>query len=253
MAIACSLGATPLHAQADRDAAYVRGNVLFEQGDYAGAEKLYRGLAEAGHRSEELYFNLGNTLFRLQRPGEAALWYHRALALDPRFGEARQNLRVVENLTGNLVFDPGDLVRWLRRLTPADLAGLVSLFAWIALLCAASVLALPRLKPWRPLLWIVTLLSVTAVGFFLWCLRRYDRDVSIDRMAIVTAPETKAITSPYPDAKEVIALPPGSEVRIVLDRGPWTFVAIPDELRGWVRTETIGRVVPEPAAGPDQG
>ena len=51
-------------------------------------------------------------------------------------------------------------------------------------------------------------------------------------------------TAPAPDAKSVIDLPPGSEVRILRDSGPWRYVEIPGDLRGWIRAEALEPVWP---------
>ena len=33
---------------------------------------------------------------------------------------------------------------------------------------------------------------------------------------------------------DVLALPPGSEIRILSTRGDWTYAALPNDLRGWI-------------------
>jgi len=39
-----------------------------------------------------------------------------------------------------------------------------------------------------------------------------------------------------------LALPPGSEVKIVSTRGDWIYAALPNNLRGWIPAKNAERV-----------
>ena len=67
-------------------------NEDFESGDLNQAEMKYRRLVENGRISSDLYFNLGTTQYRLEEPGEAMLWFRRALVVEPRAPEVPQNV-----------------------------------------------------------------------------------------------------------------------------------------------------------------
>src|SRR6218665_4163627 len=60
---------------------FTDGNELFEQGKYGEAKQRYEKLVDAGQGTANVYYNLGNTEFRLSAPGAAMLGYERALAL----------------------------------------------------------------------------------------------------------------------------------------------------------------------------
>lgn len=242
LAAAGALPSTGRAALADPDRIFAEANRAFEQGDYPGAEAAYRSLVAEPLVSAELFFNLGNALYRQDRAGEAALWYRRALEIDPRFAEARQNLRVVKKKTGYHEFELTGPEAALARLGRGELIAVLSAGAWIALLALAAALLARRLQGARPLLFAavsIGALLATAAG---WGLRRQQAALSADTLAVVTAPDAAARTSPAPDAETVVALPPGSELRILQEAGPWTYVAIPRDLRGWVRSDSLGRV-----------
>jgi hypothetical protein len=87
------------------------------------------------------------------------------------------------------------------------------------------------------------LLLVTAVVVHL--VSRYrSTNLAVENFATVLSAETDAFTSPTPDAKKVIDLPPGSEVRLLQRSDKWSYVEIPGDLRGWVRSDTIAPVWP---------
>jgi tetratricopeptide (TPR) repeat protein len=230
-------------AVADPDVVFSRGNRAFETGDYAAAEAAYRELVEEKFVSPELFYNLGNTAYRQDRSGEAALWFRRALAIDPRFAEARQNLQVVKKKTGYHEFELKGIEAWLARLSSGELVAILSATAWIAVLTVAGAFLIRRLRDWRPLLFITAGLALAAAAVAAWGLIRQRESLDPDDLAIVTAPDAVALTGPVPDAEKVVDLPPGSELQIIQSAGPWTYVGIPQDIRGWVRTESLAPVI----------
>jgi len=75
--------------------------VLFGQGDYAGAEKIFSQLLAAKPLDVGLHNNLGTVLDRLDRYDEAVLHYEKALVLRPGFVKARYNLANTLKRTGD--------------------------------------------------------------------------------------------------------------------------------------------------------
>jgi hypothetical protein len=60
--------------------------------------------------------------------------------------------------------------------------------------------------------------------------------------AIVTAPELEARLATADNASSVLRLPPGSEIRILSQRGDWLYALLPNNLRGWVPTNSVAPV-----------
>jgi tetratricopeptide (TPR) repeat protein len=83
-----SLEAAPYAA----DARHFLATVAAEREDYQGALGYYKGLAEGGERSAELFYNTGLILQNLGSPEEAAKQYHEAIAVKPDLAEAIQAL-----------------------------------------------------------------------------------------------------------------------------------------------------------------
>lgn len=236
--IACAAFAVSALAD-DPDVSFISGNQAYEDGRFAEAEKIYRSLTESGQVSEDLFLNLGNALYRLDRPGEAALWYRRALEIAPRFSEARQNLRVIRNQTGYHEFEHKGADAWLARLSPGEIVAILSVGAWIALLTVTGALVIRRLRDWRPLLYITAGFAAAIAFAAAWGLRRQAAVVDTNDLAVIISRDAAALTGPVPEAEKVVDLPPGSEVQILQQRGPWTYIGIPRDLRGWVRSDAV--------------
>ncbi|MCB1088792.1 MAG: tetratricopeptide repeat protein [Verrucomicrobiae bacterium] len=230
-------------AVANPDTVFDRGNQAFESGAFGDAETAYRSLVADGFVSAELFYNLGDSLYRQNRRGEAALWYRRSLVLDPRFAEARQNLELVKRQTGYHQFELSGLNAWLARISSGELTAVLSFGVWIAILAIASIFLVRRAREWRPLLITTSVVAAALAATAVWGLIRQSKALDPDDLAIVTANDASAVASPVPDAEKVVDLPPGSELKIIQRAGPWTYVGIPQDIRGWVRTEAIAPVI----------
>jgi tetratricopeptide (TPR) repeat protein len=75
---------------------YDIGNVLYRQGDFAGAAEAYeRALVSAGPALKPLAaYNLGNAQFRQEEFSKAAESYRRALEFAPADPDAKRNLEI---------------------------------------------------------------------------------------------------------------------------------------------------------------
>jgi len=67
-------------------------NAAYAEGKFEQAKVDYVQLVDSHEYSAELFYNLGNTWFKLGDQGRAILNYQRALILKPSFEEARVNL-----------------------------------------------------------------------------------------------------------------------------------------------------------------
>ncbi len=239
------LCADPLHAQdAEIDSRYESANSKYDADDFKAAAVIYETLVNDQAFSSDLFFNLGNARYRLGDLGEAALNFHRALVFEPAMAEARQNLTVIEDQTGALIIENEDLDAWIAKLSPAFFAITSSVFLWLAVLAFVIACCVRRSRPWLPALIIITVLSLGLLTTSRYAEHVWENRLSSRNYAVVTAMNVSARVNAVPDAAEVIALPPGSVVRILERRGPWRFVAIPGNLRGWLHTDHARAVWP---------
>ena len=92
-----------------------KGNQLYTSGKYTAAVNTYEAISAKGFESFELYYNLGNALYKSNNITYAILNYERALKLSPGNEDALFNLnmakrQVVDNI--DLLPEPGFLRWW---------------------------------------------------------------------------------------------------------------------------------------------
>lgn len=237
-------------AKADPSAAFAEANRLFESGDHAGAAAAYEALVDRDRLSADLLYNLGASKHRLGESGEGALWMRRALVLDPGMPEAVQSLAYLRAKLAFFEFAQRPLNRYLGGLPASFGRWSVSLCLWAGLIALSSAFLLPRLKPNRSTFIALGLVLFMAAFVASRASRYRNERLAVENFATVVKPDTLALTAPVSDAKTVVALPPGSEVRLLQASGPWSYVEIPGDLRGWVRSEAVVPVWPIPSPAP---
>lgn len=94
------------------EAWFERGVFAEENGRLEEALEAYKRSLAAGGPLVELLFNLGNTLYALDRKADAAQYFERATEVDPEFVESWNNL-------GNALSETGDVSRGLDALRRA--------------------------------------------------------------------------------------------------------------------------------------
>jgi hypothetical protein len=164
--------------------------------------------------------------------------------------EAEQSLTFLRTRLAFFEFAGTWLDRTIAALPAAFGSWASSLALWTGLLAIAGAFASPRLRPNRSTFITLGLVLLMASFVFSRVGRYREQRLSPSTFAIVTGDSVSALTAPTSDAKTVVALPPGSELRLLRVSGPWTYAEIPGDLRGWVRTESVQPVWPIPSKNP---
>ncbi len=225
---------------------FEKANGDFRAGKFQDAATAYEQLARSGPISAELYFNLGTAKYRLDQNGEAILWMKRALVVDPGMPEAEQSLTFLRSRFGMLEFAESRLDRIIGTLPVTFGWWAGSLLTWISVIMISLALFVGRLKKRRSMLVTIALLAMMA-AFVASRVGHYrTTKIGLENFSIVTGNGVSALTAPVPEAKTVVDLPPGSEVKILRDGGGWQYAEIPGNLRGWIRKESLEPVWPLP-------
>lgn len=232
-------GVTARSARGDQKSAFAKANQDYSEGHFQAAVEGYQNLVTAGQWSANLFYDLGNACFRLGNFGEAILSYERALALDPHHPEAAANLAVARDEARALELQRTGLDRYLEAGTPTQYSIAASLAFWCALFGVARLFFLRRRSVALVLLIISSTIVFAGASFALYSLEdgRKGRD-----LAIVIGKNIEARLATADNAKSVLALPPGSEIKVLSERGDWLYAALPNDLRGWIPTNAAQRV-----------
>src|SRR5881409_327267 len=234
-AMICTFVGASAFAQTDFD----KANQKYAQGHFKEAIAGYETLVRSGPVSANLFYDLGNTYFRAGNFGRAILNYERALALEPHHPEATANLQIARDEAHALELQPGRLERYLEFASVNQYTVTAAVAFWIAAFCLAA-LVFTRRRSRATLTLLLVMLLISAGGIVAtWQLERGSEGSAL---AVVTGKDVQARLATADTANSVLALPPGSEVKIVSTRGDWIYAALPNNLRGWIPAKNAEQV-----------
>ena len=224
-----------------------KGNQLYTSGKYADAVKSYEFVAGKGFESFELYYNLGNALYKSNNITFAILNYERALRLNPKNEDARFNLemakkQVVDNI--DLLPEPGFL-RWWHELIssrPSDNWGTHSLVSFfLFLLFFALFLFATSIRNKQLTFWLAVITLAYSLLAFSFGSAQRSKLVNHNR-GVITERSVRLKGSPSETGTELFILHEGLSVQITDKLGDWIEIRLADGNKGWLKESALIRI-----------
>ena len=220
------------------------GNKAYMDGAYDKAVEEYSAILEGGEYSMELYYNLANAYFKMEKIGKAILYYNKALRIAPSQEDVLHNLAIAETRTKDKITAVPEffLHRWMRVARNS-----VSCNAWGAL----SLLFFALILTFALLFLLASRLGVRKAGFYgaLCSLLLFvattafaissRNDILTEDEAVVMSSAISVKSSPDRSATDLFVLHEGTKLRIVAEFDEWVEVVIADGKKGWTERKNI--------------
>ena len=219
---------------ADGASDFANANREYAAQHYQAATEGYEALVRAGQWNSALFYNLGNAWYRRGDLARAILNYERALALDPQHAEATANLRLVRDQSRALELTPQWPERFLLSIDSSTYLWLATVAFWIGSFAFAMFVF--RRSMARALVIVCAFLLCGVAIYALYALENGTRGTAV---AVVLKKNINARLATADNANSVLALPAGSEVKLLSTRGDWSYAALPNNLRGWIPTASV--------------
>jgi tetratricopeptide (TPR) repeat protein len=242
--LAIQLFSNSLFASFSPDSLLTKANQSYIESNFDKAAELYQTLVDSGYHNAELYYNLGNSYFKLNRIPYALLNYERAFILKPNDEDIEFNLEYARTFTVDRIepLPQFFLIKWYR-----GARGTFSSNGWalISILFLAGTLSLILLfwysyRAWRKrLTFALALLTFSLTVFSLIFSAQEKERVSIRNMAIIFHPVVTVKSSPGDSGKDIFILHSGTKVQITKAIGQWVEIRIADGNKGWIQSESI--------------
>ncbi len=228
----------------DFDATFKKANEFYQKGDYLSAIDNYKKIVKQGYESADVWFNLGNCYYKLNKTADAIISLERAKLLSPNdedidFNLKIANLRTVDRFqTIPQVF----FVEWYESIKNMYSSGtwsvLLVVFQWIAAI-SAIIFYLIWSVSIRKMLFATGLASLV-IAFF--CLFFASQKYSIEQAkdtAIVYRPSVYVKSSPDEKSTDLFILHEGTKLKILDSVGGWKKIRLANGNLGWLPEKTI--------------
>lgn len=226
--------------------AFQQANGAYEKNDYAKAAELYRQAIDEGVADSRLYFNYANSLFRLNQPGMAILYYEKAKKLNPDDEDIDANLRFVNSQIVDKVPAPESniltKILWHLHASYSINQGLwicLGLFSGIFLAAMAAIFSGPGLR--GVLYAIIGLAAVSLATLGPSLFYKMNQQESL-QYGIVLKPAVEMFSGPGENFQLLTKVHEGTKFEIVETRGDWVSVKLGNGKGGFVRLSDLGKV-----------
>ncbi len=224
-----------------------KANQLYLNGDYSSAREEYQKIINSGFESVELYYNLGNTFYKLGQIPSSILYLEKALLLNPKDVDIRFNLDLANQLIVDKINPVNEffLKKWVRNfagILKADAWGYISLMSFILLLTVILIAYINRGFKYRrimlsggALMVVVFLLSLVLGGI-------QNKQTAHPDSAIVFSSSLTAKSSPDASGTDLFVIHEGVKVKITGQVGTWIRIRLADGNEAWIPENSVERI-----------
>lgn len=233
------------------------GDSAYNAHNYSLALKYYQQALKTQGATSNLYYNIGNTYYRLNNVGRSVLNYERALALDPSNADAAENLAYVHSKITNAPEDDSTFLynahhTILSAMTPNAWAWTAFVIFVLAMLAVALYLFTGNVNLRKAgFFGGIILLAVFIYAFVVaWQSAHAVDDNSCGVVIVSTSNLRSNPSSANSKTEKVIPVPEGTRVEII-DSIPtpddpttpvWYEVKLNSSTRAWAPGRDIERI-----------
>ena len=224
--------------KAQADSAYINN-------DFANAVYLYENILANQGESADIYYNLGNSYYKMDNIAKAIVNYEKALVLNPGNGDIRFNLELAQSKTVDKVTPMSEifLITWMKSLTNTmsekgwakmGITTFILMLLCLALYFFGKKIALKKIGFVAALcLLLVCILSNV-------CASSQKNEAQSHSTAIIMAPSVTVKSTPNEGGTDLFILHEGHKVNIKDNTmREWKEIQLEDGNVGWVPTSVI--------------
>lgn len=224
---------------------FTEANNFYNNSKYEKSVEIYLEILDSGHHSAELYYNLGNSFYKLNNIANSILYYEKSLKLNPKDKDVTNNLKMVNNgIIDDVVKIPESFIN--NQLN--NLSNYFSYASWGSILIIFSFLFLlvfiiyffskdPIVKraSFTSLFILVVLIGITLKISF----NAYEKNY-IEKYAIIFSTKIEIKSEPNERSENLLTLHSGTKVKIIDSfNEKWVKIKLVNGQEGWINNNEI--------------
>ena len=234
-------------SQTNNNIKFKQGVQDYNNGDYLSAISLFTEIINKGEHSKQLYFNLGNTYYKLNDIPNSIYYYEKALVLAPNDTQIKTNLTFAQNAKIDAItpLPKTFFSRWYTLVV-----GQFTFDGWAVTTVVCSCLfcilfigyyfASEEKK--KRLFFTTALLSgCFFILTFTMASVSYN-DLQNNVFAIVFSQETDLKSAPKNNSDTVFVIHQGTKIKLLESDGLWSRIAIVNGIEGWMPTSDFKKL-----------
>lgn len=220
-----------------------QANQSYQQGDYIASIETYESILSSGMESGELYYNLANAYYKLNRVGNARLNYERALIWLENDEAVLQNLNLLKLRLIDQIEEPPRLFisEWwsglLNIFSLAELELLVSILFWMMLIAAAVFLYFRKRGRIKFKALFTAVLIIWLFLLSVWISKIYLFESQ--KHGVILSSSVTIYAEPSDNTTELFVIHEGTKVQVNRSSNGWLEIQLIDGKTGWLKNTVL--------------
>lgn len=221
-----------------------QANSLYNENAYDSALAVYENIVEQGYSSATLYYNLGNTYYKLRNYPMAIYYYEKSLKLEPNNDDTKHNIEIAKLFLTDKIEDVPELFikTWWKKLSNLFTINTWSVIALISigitLICVffyitAKTRILKKSMFYSGIIAIIIMISSFSISF------KKNHYINSHNEGIIIVPTITIKSSPSASSVDLFVLHEGSKVKILDKTENWEKIKIANGSVGWLPASAI--------------
>ena len=228
----------------EKDITFDNANAAYNAGQFEKAVMLYKQILESGQHSAELYFNLGNSYYRLNQVGESIFYFEKAKQLEPTDEDISVNSAFAQNMAIDAVeVLPKSQVTQLKDniiefFSQEGWAYFIILLAWLFVLFWGLYLwnKIPFIK--RTFFVTSLILAFLLIGSLFIAVIK-SANTSYTTYGILFNEKIEVWAEPNSRAEVLFLLHEGTKVQMLDQLQEWQKIRIANGSEGWIKNAKV--------------
>ena len=215
------------------------GNDFYQNKQYEEAIGSYEAILNQGFLSSELYYNLGNSYYRMGNLGKAILYFEKSLKVSPSNDDAVHNLKLANARTVDKIQEipPLFFIKWwnilLTSFTSVGWQLIIFVFYILLLICVALYFLIRNIQV-QKYAFIFGSLNIIALLFsVIFFFSSLERESSKEYGILQKSVETVKI-SPDKQSDDAFVVHEGIKFKIEDEVNNWVKIKLSDGKVGWL-------------------
>lgn len=232
---------------AQNEKTFENANNLYKSQKYTEALELYHNIEKTGLPNSELFFNIGNSYYRLEDWGNAILYFEKAKKLSPsdddiQFNLKMANLKIIDKFNDNERVTLFDYYISAISVFHSNTWVYISIISFILLLIFVYQVIYSKsesTKRFNFLMAIISLFTFVIITTFAYSTYTYN---TTNTYAIMIDSNSMIKNAPDSNSQDLIMIHSGTKLQILELNDNWAKVKLPDGNVGWIDKTTIKEI-----------
>ena len=222
----------------------IKANTLYNESAYDSAAAVYESIINKGYSSSTLFYNLGNTYYKIGKYPLAIYYYEKSLKLDPKNEDTKHNIEIAQAFISDKIESvPEFFVKtWWKNISNSfsinTWSVITLVFFGIMLICLFFYFTAKTRILKKSMFFVGIALIATTICSFSITIKKSNYIKSQNEGIIVT-PTITVKSSPSSSSVDLFVLHEGSKVKILDHTDNWDKIKIANGSIGWLPSSTI--------------